>query len=130
MTVVEARLEKDAQTFGTQDPYVEIEHRMERFKTKVCTDGGKEPQFNETFDYDVKYVGDDFTMRIMNKNVIQNDDLLGEATIKISGLCFEGMDEWWRVTIEGKDMGAIRFKSQWIPRDVNGKEIAEKDIEL
>jgi Ca2+-dependent lipid-binding protein len=46
ITVVEARLTKDSETFGTQDPYVQFENRFEKFKTKVAKDGGKEPQFN------------------------------------------------------------------------------------
>ena len=72
---------------------------MQKFKSKVSGDGGKEPQFNETFTFDVKYIGDDFTMKIMNKNMVMNDDVLGEATIKLSGLCMGGgMDDWWQVT--------------------------------
>ena len=132
VTVVEARLEKDAETFGTQDPYVEIEHRMERFKTKVATDGGKEPKFNEVFEYNVKYIGDDFTMRIMNKNSMMNDDLLGEAVIKVSSLCIPGLDDWWRVHINGKDMGAIRFQSEWIPDPNQTKEgeLEAKEAEI
>jgi Ca2+-dependent lipid-binding protein len=75
-----------------------IEHRMQKFKSKVSKDGGKEPKFNETFLFEVKYIGDDFTMKIMNKNMIMNDDTLGEATIKISGLCLPGgMDDWWKL---------------------------------
>ena len=133
VTVLEARLERDTETFGTQDPYVEIEHRMEKFKTKVCSDGGKEPKFGDEFDYNVKYIGDDFTMRIMNKNTIMNDDCLGEATIKISGLCLPGgVDDWWKVHYKGKPAGAIRFKGEWFPRDSQTKEteLGEKDDEI
>ena len=130
--VVEARLERDTETFGTQDPYVEIEHRMERFKTKVCSDGGKEPQFNETFEYDVKYIGDDFTMRIKNKNMMMNDDLLGEAIIKVSSLCIPGIDDWWQVHYKGKPAGAIRFRGEWIPREsqTHAGELEDKEAEI
>ena len=101
---------------------------MEKFKTKVATDGGKNPQFNEEFTYNVKYIGDDFTMRIMNKNVIQNDDCLAEATIKISGLCVNGgMDDWWKVQYKGKDGGAIHFISKWQPNNgTAGAELQQK----
>lgn len=132
VTVVEARVEKDQNTFGDMDPYVEIEHRMERFKTKVSKDGGKEPKFNETFEYNVKYIGDDFTMRLMNKNSMLNDDLMGEATIKVSSLCLPGCDDWWVVTVKGKTAGHIHFTAVWEPRDSQTKasELAEKDAEL
>ncbi len=132
VTVVEARVETDLNTFGDMDPYVEIEHRMERFKTKTCTNGGKEPKFNETFEYDVKYIGDDFTMRLMNKNTVMNDELMGEATIKLSSLCIPDFDDWFRVTVKGKDNGAIRFTAIWQPREsqTQAAELAEKDAEL
>jgi Ca2+-dependent lipid-binding protein len=115
--VVEARLTKDSGTFTTQDPYVMFENRYDRFKTKVAQDGGKEPQFNEDFEMDVKYVGDDFKMRIYAKNSIMSDDLLGEAEIKTSGLCMAGgIDDWWKVGIKGEDGGAIRFRCEFIPK--------------
>jgi len=132
VTVVEARVEKDLNTFGDMDPYVEIEHRMERFKTKVVKDGGKEPVFNEVFEYDVKYIGDDFTMRLMNKNSMLNDELMGETIIKISALCLPDFDDWFVVTVKGEKAGAIRFKGDWQPRASQTKEseLAAKDDEL
>ena len=131
VTIVEARVTRDTETFGTQDPYVEIEHRMERFKTKPAGDGGKEPKFDETFTFDVKYIGDDFTMRIMNKNMIMNDDLIADATIKISGLCLPGgIDEWWKVQYKGKDGGAIRFNAKWEPKDAGEADLCEKNAEI
>ena len=79
----------------------------------------------------VKYYGDDFTMRIYNKNSIMNDDLLGEATIKISGLCIPGCDDWWKVRLGAKDGGAIRFRAEWCPKELaSEKEAAEKDEEI
>jgi Ca2+-dependent lipid-binding protein len=130
--VVEARLTRDAETFGTQDPYVEIEHRMEKFKTKVATDGGKNPKFNEEFTYNVKYIGDDFHMRIMNKNVIQSDDVLAQATIKVSGLCVNGgMDDWWKVQYKGKDGGSIHFIATWQPAGQAGQaQLAQKTMQI
>jgi Ca2+-dependent lipid-binding protein len=132
VTIVEARLVRDTETFGTQDPYITIEHRMQKFKSKVASDGGKEPKFEETFLFEVKYIGDDFTMKIMNKNMMLNDDTLGEATIKISGLCLPGgMDDWWKLQYKGKDGGAIRFKTMWHPKKTQADEdLTEKDAEI
>jgi len=129
VTVVEARVEHDLNTFSSMSPYVMIEHRMERFITKVG-DGGKEPVFGETFTFDVKYIGDDFNMKIMNKNSMSSDDLMGESIIKVSGLCINnGIDDWWVVMKNGKKEGNIHFKSVWTPSDAqtHGAEIGEKD---
>lgn len=117
VTVVEARMDVDLNTFSAMDPYVEIEHRMEQHKTDVCNNGGKEPQFNQDFTFDVKYVGDDFTMKLMNKNSMLNDELMGEAVIKVASLCLPGFDDWFEVQVKGKKTGAIRFKGDWQPRE-------------
>ena len=103
-----------------------IEHRMQRFKTKVCNDGGKEPQFGDEFVFDVKYIGDDFTMRIMNKNMMMSDDTLGTATIKVSSLCAAGgIDDWWQVDYKGNNGGKIHFKCEWIPTKSEAEEKLE-----
>ena len=134
VTVVEARVLTDLNTFSSMKPYVQIEHRMERHMTKVDSDGGKEPKFNETFTFDVKYIGDDFHMRIVNKGgMMSSDEVMAEATIKISGLCVNGgMDDWWEVSKNGKKEGMIHFKSKWTPSDAQtgASELAAKDAQL
>ena len=92
-------------------PYVQIEHRMERHQSKPGS--GKEPKFGETFTFDVKYVGDDFHMRLMN-----DGKLMADAVIKVSSLCVNGgMDDWWQVNKDGKKEGFIHFTSKWEPSD-------------
>jgi hypothetical protein len=57
-------------------------------------------------------------MKLYNKNMMMSDDLLGEAIIKVSGLCVAGgIDDWWKVGYKGKDGGAIRFNCLWIPAE-------------
>ena len=76
VTIVEARFTIDLNTFSSMSPYVQIEHRMERHQTTVQEGEGKEPVFNEDFIFDVKYIGDDFHMRILNKSMM-SDGLIG-----------------------------------------------------
>ena len=35
--------------FGNMDPFVLIEYRKQKFKTKVIDEGGLNPKWNETF---------------------------------------------------------------------------------
>lgn len=89
---------------------------------------GKEPKFNETFIFDVKYIGDDFNMRLMNES-----SLMAEATIKVSGLCVNtGIDDWWVVQKDGKTEGHIHFISKWEPSEAQtgASEIAAKDAQI
>ena len=41
------------------DPFVSLKYREQSFKTKVLQGAGKSPVWDETFDLDIKYVGDD-----------------------------------------------------------------------
>ena len=59
VTVIEARLDRDIDYWGTMDPYVRFQHRMEYKRTKSHTDGGKNPKWGETIEFDIKYIGDD-----------------------------------------------------------------------
>ena len=43
VTVIEARLTRDVEMFGKMDPYVVITNRMQTWKGKEHTDGGKNP---------------------------------------------------------------------------------------
>jgi len=47
---------------------------------------GKTPVWNETFEVEVKYIGDDLTLRVMDEDVTTSDTV-GEAIIKLSALC-------------------------------------------
>ena len=46
LTVIEARLDRDTETFGKMDPYVVIHNRMQRLRTTTQEDAGKEPTWN------------------------------------------------------------------------------------
>ena len=115
LTVIEARLTRDVETFGKMDPYVKIISRQQNFKTNVKDGAGKTPVWNQTFNIDVKYVGDDLTIQVYDEDV-GSDDVVGVATIKLSALCVNnGIDEWFQVAHKGKSAGQVHLKSVWKP---------------
>lgn len=132
VTIVEARMNVDLNTFSEMSPYVLIEMRMERHQTEVAEKGGMEPVFNKDIVFDVKYIGDDFTMRLMTKNAVMSDELMGESVIKLSALCHPNFDEWFEVTKDGDKTGSIHFKSVWEPFVDHSQDaaLAQKEIEL
>ena len=65
LEVIEARLTRDTSSFTGMDPYVKINYRHQEFKTEPKD--GKNPEWNEAFDIDVKYVGDDMTIVVWDK---------------------------------------------------------------
>ena len=111
--IVEARLERDTDTFTKMDPYVEIEMRMQRYRTQVKGGAGLEPTWNETMTMDVKYIGDDMKIKVYDED-ITDSDLVCEGIIKLSALCInEGLDEWHELQYKGKKAGMIHLISKW-----------------
>ena len=92
------------------DPFAILQYREQTFKTKVMQGAGKTPVWNETFEVDVKYIGDNLTLRIMDEDVTTSDTV-GEAVIKLSALCMGGgIDEWFEIQFEGKTAGKVHLK--------------------
>ena len=95
LTVIEARLTRDTETFGKMDPYVKISTRQQNFKTAVKNGAGKTPVWNQTFNIDVKYIGDDLTIQVFDEDP-GSDDKVGESTVKLSAFCVNhGIDDWF-----------------------------------
>ena len=72
---------------------------MERSKILIVN------QFFKTFNIDVKYIGDDMNIQILDEDVVSSDHV-GASTIKLSSLCVgTGIDEWFQVQYKGKSCG-------------------------
>ena len=54
LTVVEAELTRDTETFGKMDPFVKFSYGDLEFRTTEKSNAGKKPIWNETFQIDVK----------------------------------------------------------------------------
>ena len=112
--IIEAKLNRDTETFGKMDPYATFVYRDQTFKTKVKDNAGKLPKWNEIWDIDVKYIGDDMTIQVLDKD-LTSSDLVGETTIKLSGLCANGgMNEWYDIQFKGKKAGSIHLKGEFV----------------
>ncbi len=71
--VLVANLSRDTEVFGNMDPFVTIEYQGMEFKTKTIGNGGKRPQWNETFEIDVFSLSDDIKISIIDENLFKND---------------------------------------------------------
>lgn len=76
---------------------------------------GKVPKWNETINVQVKYIGDDFTIDVLDED-LTSSDLVGSCSIKISALCVNGgISEWFDLQYKGKKAGTIHLKGDWKP---------------
>ena len=55
------------------DPYVVIETRQQKVRTNTLQGAGKTPIWNQSFDIDVKYIGDDLTLTILDEDITSSD---------------------------------------------------------
>lgn len=97
------------------DPFCVIDYRQQTFKTAVKQNAGKTPKWDQTYDIEIKYIGDDMFVKVFDEDVTDND-AVGACQLKASSLCIPGgMDDWFTITFKGKSAGQVHLKSQWFP---------------
>lgn len=98
ITIVEAKLTRDTEFMGKMDPFCVIDYRQARNKTVTKHDAGKTPVWNQTFEYDIKYIGDDMVFKVFDEDLTENDPV-GAFNTKVSALAVPGgLDEWFTLT--------------------------------
>ena len=71
--IIEAKLTRDTEFFSKMDPYCVLECRMQKFRTRTLQGAGKTPKWQQAFDFDVKYVGDDMSIKVFDEDVAASD---------------------------------------------------------
>ena len=52
----------------------------------------------------------------MDSETLGSDKVIGNVVCKASGLCINGgLDDWWQIQYEGKNVGKIHMKCAWHP---------------
>ena len=112
--MVEAQLTRDTEFFGKMDPYCKMRYREQLWKSEVLKNGGKNPKwFQQCFEVDVKYEGDDLEFEIWDSEMIK-DDFVGEGREKITSFCINGgSDEWYDIQYKGKKAGRVHLRCDW-----------------
>ena len=76
------------------DPFVEIEYNEKQYKTKVHEDGGKNPEWNESFDIPIQSMSDQVRITCYDEDALSND-LVGTQSFDMEKLCAnQGINEW------------------------------------
>ena len=121
ITIVEAKLTRDTEFFGKMDPFAVIDYRNERFKTVTKQNAGKLPVWNQTFKFDIKYIGDDMIFKVFDEDVTDNE-AIGAFQTKVSAFARPGgLDEWFNLTYKGKSAGQLHIKSAWTPKSATAQ---------
>lgn len=95
LQVLEAQLTRDTEFFGKMDPYCRITYREQVMKTAVRNDAGKHPVWNEGFEIEIQYVGDDINFSVMDKDITKSEPIaytnMKPSSFNVPG----GITEWF-----------------------------------
>ena len=113
VTIKETKLNRDTANFGAMDPYVILILGKTQQKTRVHKEGGEKPRWDQEFTLNSTNPIDILELKIMDNNVISDDDV-GRCQIKLSQLMMAGgITEWFVLLWDNKKAGEILLQSVW-----------------
>ena len=102
------RLTRDTEAVGTMDPYVKVTVGTRQERSKVHADGGKFPQWSDSFTFSI--VNEDLVkIECWNRNHVASDDCIGEGAVPIATIAAAGKwNDWVELTYRGRSCGHIQ----------------------
>lgn len=108
--VLEGRLERDTETFGSMDPYFVIEDHLNNvYRTSTQQDAGKNPKWNHFLEVPIESLDDTLRIAVYDEDFI-NDTLIGEGHYKASMLLGKnspGITQTLAIKFRSKKAGEI-----------------------
>ncbi|KAL4280075.1 hypothetical protein GQ457_03G039800 [Hibiscus cannabinus] len=110
VTVVGCYNLEDKEWISRQDPYVCLEYGSAKFRTKTCTDGGKNPTFQEKFIFTLIEGLRELNVVVWNSNTLVADDLIGSGRIQLHKVLSQGFEDcaWPLQSKTGRHSGEVR----------------------
>ncbi|KAA0031324.1 hypothetical protein IC582_000087 [Cucumis melo] len=111
VTVIGCTKLKDTEWISRQDPYVCLEYGSTKFRTTTCTDGGRNPTFQEKFVFSLIEGLREIIVTVWNSNTVTYDDFIGNGKIQLAKVLAEGYDDssWSLQTKTGRHAGEVRL---------------------
>ncbi|KAL0922227.1 hypothetical protein M5K25_006198 [Dendrobium thyrsiflorum] len=111
VTVVGCSKLKDTEWISRQDPYVCLEYATTKFRTRTCTDGGKNPTFQEKTVIPLIEGLREISVAVWNSNTITYDSFIGSGRIQLQKVLSQGYDDssWTLQTKSGKFAGEVKL---------------------
>ncbi|CAN1854504.1 Elicitor-responsive protein 3 [Linum perenne] len=111
VTVVGCTKLKDTEWISRQDPYVCVEYGSTKSRTRTCTDGGKNPTFQEKFVFTLIEGLRELNVVVWNSNTLKFDDFIGTGKVQLQKVLTEGYDDtaWPLKTKTGRHAGEVRL---------------------
>ncbi|KAK3134177.1 hypothetical protein QOZ80_6AG0545970 [Eleusine coracana subsp. coracana] len=102
---------RDTEFFTRQDPYVVLEYATTKLRTRTCTDGGKNPTFDEKFHIPLVEGLRELTVNVWNSNTLSHDDFIGSGRIQLHKVLTQGYDDssWPLQTRHMRSAGDVKL---------------------
>ncbi|KAI3809861.1 hypothetical protein L1987_19463 [Smallanthus sonchifolius] len=128
VTVVSCSKLKDTEWISRQDPYVGIEYGSSRSTTRTCTDGGKNPTFQEKFVFTLIEGLRELNVSVWNSNTVTHDDFIGNGKIPLAKAISQGFDDssWPLQSKTGRHAGEVRIIMHYTSGNKPPKDSAQK----
>ena len=116
INVVHAKLTKDVDAFGKQDPYCKLTYMGTPYKTRVHESGGKAPVWNQAFEIRIGSLSDEILVEVKDDDVVGAKHI-GQTNLKCSSLAINnGVREYFTLMDKhGQDVGQILFETKYTP---------------
>lgn len=101
---------KDMDFFGKMDPYAIIKCGNQSVRTKTHTDGGRNPVWAQTFDFNI-INENTVEVSVYDEDTMSRDDLIGIATVSLAKVREHGSDKMAApvMTKKGKQHGFVHI---------------------
>ncbi|KAJ6730111.1 CONSERVED SERINE PROLINE-RICH PROTEIN [Salix viminalis] len=112
VTVVACYNLDDKEWISRQDPYVSVEYGNTKYRTKTCTDGGRNPAFQEN-------------------HTLSADEHLGTGRIQLHKVLSQGFDDssWPIQSKTGRHSGEVRLTLHYSnPNQISGSRYASPPV--
>ena len=104
--VVEANLTRDTETFSKMDPFAELIHKGQIYKTKTLDGAGKKPRWNEEFELNCDSPNDQVVLKVSDADVYSSDEV-GSATLTINQIANARNGDWFTISYKNKPAGKV-----------------------
>ncbi|KAL6873441.1 hypothetical protein ACP4OV_013523 [Aristida adscensionis] len=84
---------RDTEFFSRQDPYVVLEYANTKLRTRTCTDGGRNPTFEDKFHIPLIEGLRELNINVWNSNTLSHDDFIGSGRVQLHKVLTHGYDD-------------------------------------
>ncbi|CAN6216206.1 unnamed protein product [Urochloa humidicola] len=102
---------RDTEFFTRQDPYVVLEYATTKLRTRTCTDGGRNPTFDEKFHIPLIEGLRELNVVVWNSNTLTHDDFIGSGRVYLHKVLANGYDDssWPLETRHKRSAGEVKL---------------------